>query len=350
MQINQLISIFIRRRWIKLSKWEYWPTSIIYFPVFVYYLYLSIRSGSMLFFTRTNPGIEMGGLFGASKYRQLQHLSDECKPITLLFQPGIKLHVLKYTLYHHGISFPFIIKPDCAERGIGVHLVEDEVYLENILSDISYAFLVQQYIDYEFEAGVFVYKIPGSTAIEIPSLVLKEFLWVKGDGKSNLRELILKHERALMAWPKLSKRLGNKMLKVPAENEVVCLEPIGNHNRGTAFLDGRHLIQADMHVFYSELLQQLPEFYYGRFDLRAPTQQDFLQNKNIKILEVNGVNAEPAHIYDPGASLGKGITTLLQHWKVIYTIARINQKNGNSTQTFREALHHYREWKKASKN
>ncbi|MCC5932037.1 MAG: hypothetical protein JJU28_22520 [Cyclobacteriaceae bacterium] len=342
-----MLSITIRRFWIKLTRWEYWPTWIVYFPVFVYYLYLSLKSGSLLFFTRVNPEMEMGGLFGASKYRQLEHLSDDFKPITLLFQPGIASQDLLDKLNRAGIKYPFILKPDLAERGRGVHLVEDESYLKNLLTKVSYPFIVQEYIQGEFEAGVFVYKIPGNTKIEIPSLVIKEFLTVQGDGRSSLRELMLKKDRALMALPKLSKRLGSKMFEIPPDNEEIHLEPIGNHNRGTKFRDGRHLIHPGMYDFYAGIVRQLPDFFYGRFDLRANSQHVFLQNRNIKILEVNGVNAEPAHIYDPGTSLMSGIVTLLKHWNIIYNIARANQSNGYPLQTYKEALQHYWQWRKA---
>jgi hypothetical protein len=77
--------------------------------------------------------------------------------------------------------------------------------------------------------------------------------------------------------------------------------------------------------------------------------EDFIQGKGIKILEINGVNAEPAHIYDPNAKLFDGIKTLLKHWGIIYQISRENKHLASSTGSIKEALDHYNRWRKIKK-
>jgi len=111
-------------------------------------------------------------------------------------------------------------------------------------------------------------------------------------------------------------------------------------------LDGNHLINSELLNFFDALSYQIPHFHYGRFDLKAPSEEDFMNASGIKFLEVNGVNAEPAQIYDPNARFWKGVRTLLWHWKIIYTISLENKKKGVKPVSFKVAWRHLKEWKK----
>ena len=61
---------------IRLKNWEYWPFGVIQFPVIVYYFWLSARARSFFFFSASNPGIVMGGMFGESKYEVLKKVPE----------------------------------------------------------------------------------------------------------------------------------------------------------------------------------------------------------------------------------------------------------------------------------
>jgi hypothetical protein len=334
--------------YIKLTRWEFWPTRLVYFPVFIYYLWLALRSRSFFFFSLANPRMEMGGLYGASKYKQLRLLPDHLKPKTLFFKNGTRIGQILKQIPLSNINYPLIAKPDRAERGIGVKLITDQVELENYNSSIKSDFLIQEYIDHPFEAGVFFYRMPYEKVGEIPSIVVKEFLSVTGDGRSSIKKLIMKDDRALLAWESLQKCLGKDVNSVLELNEKKMLEPIGNHNRGTKFLNGNNLVSVGLKNLFSDISNHLPDFHYGRFDLKAPSIEDFLKGKNIKIMEVNGVNAEPAHIYDPSTKLADGIKTLLMHWYLIYKISDQNRAMGKRTPTLKEAVYYYKQWKISS--
>ncbi|MEX2593137.1 MAG: hypothetical protein WD426_10190 [Anditalea sp.] len=181
-------------------------------------------------------------------------------------------------------------------------------------------------------------------------MVIKEFLSVAGDGISSVEELIMKNDRALLVWGNLKRHLGEKVKIVLKLNEKKILEPIGNHNRGTKFLNGNKLINDELINILTSISSHLPDFHYGRFDLKAPSLEDFLKGKNIKILEVNGVNAEPAHIYDPSTMLYDGIKTLLAHWNLIYKISDQKRAMGYRPVTLKKAVCHYKEWKRSSRN
>lgn len=329
----------------KLFHWEYWPIWVIYLPVFFYYLFLSLKARNFFFFSMANPEMEMGGLYNCSKYKQLNSIPSEFKPKTLYVKTKTTLSLILTQLLDLNLDFPLIVKPDKGERGIGVSLIHDKNQLKKYLQQSAVDFLVQEFIDGPFEAGLFYYRIPGQPSGVIPSLVKKSFLTVTGDGHSTVKQLIFRIPRArLVANHLLEKEEINPEEILPAGIKKI-LEPIGNHNRGTEFLDGNHLINPDLLYFFDALSCQIPNFHYGRFDLKAPSQEDFSKGWGIKILEVNGVNAEPAHIYDPDARFWKGVRTLLRHWKIIYTISLENKKRGFKPVTFNAAWRHFKEWK-----
>jgi hypothetical protein len=343
------MNMIFKTLYIKMTQWEFWPTKLVYFPVFIYYLWLAIKSRSFFFFSMANPRMEMGGLYSTSKYKQLSLLPDHLKPKTLFFKKDTSIDKIIEQTSLSNITYPFIIKPDRAERGIGVKLITHQAELENYSLMIEADFIIQEYVNYPFEAGVFFYRMPYEKKGKIPSIVIKEFLSITGDGESSIQELIMRNDRALLVWENLKRHLGERVNTVLKINEKRILEPIGNHNRGTKFLNGNKLISAELENLFTNISDHLPDFYYGRFDLKAPGLEDFLRGENIKIMEVNGVNAEPAHIYDPSIKLVKGIKTLLIHWYLIYKISEQNRTVGHRPVTLAEAVYYYKQWKISSK-
>lgn len=337
------ISIRLKRIWLRLTRWEFWPTAIVYLPVLICYPVWALLSRDVFFFSLVNPRMRMGGLYGASKFEGLFHLNADIKPITILCESGVSIDRVKAEMAAAGISFPLIIKPDLGERGKGVEKVLTEVQLARTLPTQTSAFIIQEYLDFPFEAGVFYVRNPGECRGKITSIVVKGFLSVVGDGVQSIREIIVRNNRALLIWEKLAISLKLDWNSIPNAGEVIVIEPIGNHCRGTAFNNGTHLINDQLQTVFEDIAQQLPEFYYGRFDVRAPSEADFIMGKGIKIMEVNGANAEPAHIYEEGASLVTGIWTLLSYWNRMYRIAKSNRSRF-APSTFHEALYAYRQW------
>ena len=122
------------------------------------------------------------------------------------------------------------------------------------------------------------------------------------------------------------------------------LVSIGNHCLGTKFLDGNHLINEKLTASFDRISKQVNGFYFGRYDLRCASLAD-LENGKIKIMELNGCGAEPAHIYHPGASLVKAMKVLITHWKNMYRISVENHKQGVPYLTLREGRAIYKKVK-----
>lgn len=327
-----------KKRWfIKLTNWEYWPFNLIYIPVFFYWIYLSVKARSLLFFSAANPAIESGGMMGESKNRILEQLSDEYKPKTVFISKGESFFNILLKIKNAGVHYPVIAKPDIGERGWKVEKIISDLDLQLYRENSDLDFLIQDFVDDPIELAVMYYRLPGEEMGTINSVTVKEFLKVTGDGKSTIKELMGQNPRAILQLPTLEKIMGDGIQSVPYYDEDVELVPIGNHCRGTKFLNGNHLIDEQMTRVFDRINQSTPGIYFCRYDLKCTSISDLKNGINIKVMEINGVGAEPAHIYDPDFKLWNAYKALFGQWKIIYKISRMNRERGVNYMSIQEA-------------
>jgi hypothetical protein len=323
---------------IRLRHWEYWPFEVVYFPLFFYHIWLSIKARSLFFFSASNPSIETGGLFGESKARILDRISNEFKPTTLFVPASTPIDSIVSWMETSGLTYPIIAKPNVGERGWRVEKIEHKEALVSYLESSPVDFLIQEYVDEPLELGVFYYRMPGQERGVVSSVVQKEFLTIRGNGRDCVENLIRQNERAILQLPALTAKYGNIFHKIPAPGETLTLVSIGNHCRGTKFLDANHLITPALNRVFDQISLSIDGFYFGRYDLRCRSVADLYAGKHIRIMELNGAGAEPAHIYQPGFSLSEAYRVLFHHWRVLYDISRENHRRGVSYMTLREAV------------
>ena len=222
--------------WAKLTRWEFWPFSIFYFPVLFYWTWLVLKTRSLFFFTSSNPGIEFGGMLGESKDKIYKDINPTYIPKTYKLDPNISSKEFAQRLKQESLSFPFILKPDIGERGWMVELIKNQEDLEEYLNKIQVEFLVQEYVSFPIELGVFYYRYPSRENGTVSSIVMKEMLKVTGDGQSTVRQLVLEDVRAKMHLDTLENTNFEILNYVPHYNEQVELVSIGNHCRERHFL------------------------------------------------------------------------------------------------------------------
>jgi hypothetical protein len=329
---------------IRLTHWEFWPFGIVQFPFFIYWLWLSLRARSLFFFSASNPGITMGGMLGESKFEVLKLIPDQYKPKTIFVEhPTTKEEILDL-LFQHQIQFPLIFKPDLGERGFMVKRIFNEHDVDGYVKKIKSNFLIQELIDLPVECGVFYTRFPNESNGKVTSIVMKEMLTVTGNGSSALRELILDNPRAKLQFQVLKEAHADKINKIIPTGEIMELNLIGNHCLGTKFLNGEHLINERLSETFDMVSKQINGFYFGRYDLRCASVEDLYLGK-IKIMELNGCGAEPAHIYHPGFSLWKALGILSTHWKNMFIISVQNNKRGVPYISFSEGKRIYKNFK-----
>jgi hypothetical protein len=158
--------------------------------------------------------------------------------------------------------------------------------------------------------------------------VQKEFLSVEGDGKSTLQELFRQSTRARCHMPMLLKLYKPSLDTIISQGEEVELVSIGNHCRGTTFLNANHLINPALINVFDHISKPVTGFYFGRYDIRVPSLEDLYAGQNIKILELNGANSEPAHIYDPHMPILQAYKHLFSHWHTLFEVSMLNYQRG----------------------
>jgi hypothetical protein len=326
---------FTIQRWL---QYEYWSVYVFYLPFIPVWLYYSIRSLDFLYFTRVNPSVLFGGFLQYSKYGILKHIDPKYTVQSFFFN-----QIPSDNSLPEGLEFPFIYKPDIGERGKDVRIIKSLKEWEAFFPTIKDAYILQEFCDYQTELGILFHRIPGQEA-KVTSIVRKGFLEVVGDGKSTLKELTENHIRAYKNIDLFAERFSEQWNVILPKNESFVLEKIGNHCKGTTFLDDSHKINKSLQKVIDEITEGIPEFYYGRFDLKVSSYKDLYQGKNIKIFELNGVNSEVAHIYDPKHNLWYAYKTIFKELQTVFRIVSIlkDQKNAekSSISEFCKALIH----------
>lgn len=319
----------MQNRMTKILKWEFWPFSVFYLPVYFYWLYLSARAGSLFFFSAANTKMRLGGFFRYSKYNALLDVPENFRPPMLLLNPDelSDFENLLQKINDAQIGFPLILKPDSGERGKQVSLIRSKEELAEQLAGINLRMIIQGFISEPMEFGVLYYRFPGESSGRITSIVQKEFLSITGNGQSSVRELVITHKRYKLFAEHLEEAYPEKMSLIPGKGEKLLLEPIGNHSRGTIFLNANRLITPELTASFDRIAAEMPDFHFGRFDLRAESEEA-LGRGEVKIMEVNGANSEPAHIYHPGESLLRAYRDLFRHWKTLYRVSKACRTRG----------------------
>ena len=331
---------------IKIKSWEFWPIWVIYLPVFFAWLYYAFRLKSFFFFTNVNPKIEMSGFAGESKMGILNQIPNTYKPKDMFVFVNNSLQDVWNKIEEKQIKFPLVAKPDIGERGLSVQVCENVAALKRYQQKASFNFVIQEFIDFPVELAVLYYRKSGEKTGTISSLCQKEFLSVTGNGKDTIRILMQKNIRARLQIKRFEKEKPALLKKILSEKETYTLEPIGNHNKGTTFLDKNHLIDSELTTAFDVLSKQIPELHFGRYDLKCKSIKDLKQLKNFSIMEINGVSAEPAHIYQPGYSFWKAEKALLAQWKVLFEISKVQSFKGIKPMSFKSAISHLKQYKR----
>lgn len=277
-------------------------------------------------------------------------IPEQYIPKTLFFKEGTDKAEILQAVAASGISFPCIAKPDMGGKGRGVQKIYALQEIAGYADKIKMDFLVQEFIPYPEEVGIFYCRMPGEPQGFITGIVAKEFLIVKGDGRSTLTQLIEKDPRYHFQLAALQKIYGEGLNEVLEKDELKNLVPYGNHARGAKFIDVSHWADDIFTKNFDHVCRQIPEFYFGRLDVMYSNFEDLKAGKNFSIVELNGAGSEPTHIYDPGHSLFFAWKEIARHFKLLCAISIENRKKGFRYLTVKEGMQMFKENRAVMKN
>lgn len=321
---------------IRLLHWEYWNSFYVYAPLYAYWLWLSIKARSFFFLSAANPTIRNGGFIMESKYDVYRLMPEKYYPATLRFEAGSGIQDIMRELGASSIRFPCIAKPDIGERGLAVKKIHSEEELREYAAAMPVPFLIQAFVPYAYEAGIFYCRMPGSEKGCITGIVHKEPVAVTGDGRSTLLQLVMLQKRYVLQLNAIKAMHGERLNDVPPDGELVVLVPYGNHSRGSKFTDITYKASPQLLHTIDSLCRQIPGFYFGRLDVRYKDWQSLEDGADWAVIELNGSGSEPTHMYDPKHSLWFAWKEIIRHWNIMYRISMMNVKQGTRFTSFRQ--------------
>ncbi len=75
----------------------------------------------------------------------------------------------------------------------------------------------------------------------------------------------------------------------------------------------------------------MPEFYFGRFDVRYDSLEDLRAGRNFWLIEVNGAGSESTHIWDRTTRLRDAYSFLFFQQRTLFEIGAANRARGFSS-------------------
>jgi len=331
------------------------PNGLFYIPVGLRWLVLAVKYRSLTLPTVSNPMIETGGFWGESKSDIMQQVGTDKQEWLAEFVtlhrngggPQSDLEEALLMMTQKGLNFPIVAKPDVGWQGYGVRLVEDQDHLFQYISSFPAGekMVLQRPVPHDGEAGIFYVRMPGDEHGKIISVTLRYFPYVYGDGVSTLEELIRKNPRSRL---RAGFYLGEKsehmpfekeyLETVPDEGELVRLSFIGSIRVGGLYRNASHLISPELTKCIDQIAISMPEFYFGRFDVRFESTELLKAGKGFSIIEINGAGSEAINAWDPEVPILQLYKELFKTQSMLFKVSDMNRSRGHKPMSVREFL------------
>ena len=335
-----------------LSFFEFWPGWVMYIPVATQWIILSLRYRSLTLPFLANPDLTLSGMTGVGKSELMIQATGRCKATILPWivseidseDPQTQADKWIANAAENGITLPFVCKPDIGCRGFGVKLIKNAQELANNIKAYpkGTAMVCQKLASWEPEVGIFYVKDPVSGQGNVVSMTAKFLPRVTGDGKSTLGELIENDDRAGQLRHQYYERHKKAWDTVPANGQKVQLVFSASHSKGSIFRDACKYITPELNQAVAAIMDDLPNFYYGRLDVKYADLESLQKGETLEIVEINAASSESTHIWDRNTSFGTAIKTLMWQYRTLFNLGAFHRKNGRKTPGLKKFLHHWR--------
>lgn len=320
---------------IERGSLERMPKWLICVPLVVQWLWLGVRYRSFTLPSAANPSITSGGLVGEGKLEYFRDMGPVARASTARYC-AISTHCrpsraeLRQMMADAELMFPVVAKPDLGLCGYGVRRIDDlaalQVYLAAFPADETV--VLQAYLAQEGEAGIFYAREPGMGTGRIIGLALRYFPRVTGDGRRTLDELVAADARAGRLLGSAQHECRHAGQRVPAVGEVVRLATIGSTRVGGLYRDGGQWITPALVAAIDAIARDMPEFHFGRFDVRFDSLPGLAAGRGFTIMEINGAGSEAIQAWDPGVGLLRGFAMIFAKQRALFAIGDAMRRRG----------------------
>lgn len=317
-----------------ISSFEFWPGWLFYLPVVLFWAVLGLRYRSFTLPTAANPRVETGGLCGERKSTVLDQAGSSAArwiaPYAVFVTGEDDVARAMLAMGTAALALPIVVKPNIGCNGTGVRLVESSERLAETLAAFprGVELVLQALVTYEGEAGIFYVREPGAGSGRITSLTLKQAPVLIGDGHSSLAELILQDERSRQIPDIYMPRLAGRLDHVLQPGERFRLVFAGNHCKGSIFSDGCEDITRALTRRVDDIMKDIPDFHFGRMDVRFETRALLRSGEGFRIIEINGVGSEATHIWDRNTRLRAAYRDQFSHYRKAFEIGATMRGRG----------------------
>lgn len=317
------------------SLLERMPKWLICVPLVVQWLWLSLRYASATVPSAANPRITSGGLVGEGKLEYFRGMGALARSLTAahcpVFNDGTATQAaLLHAMRQSDLAFPMVAKPDLGLCGYGVRLLPDMAALNAYLAAFptGETVVLQRYLPQEGEAGIFYARDPATGEGRIIGLALRYFPRVTGDGRSTVAELVAADPRARRIARSPRHQCSVPPSSVPAAGQQVRLATIGSTRVGGLYRDGAALATPELTRAVDTVARDMPEFHFGRFDVRFESLRELAAGRGFTIMEINGAGSEAIEAWDPDTGVMEGFRMIFAKQRLLFAIGAAQRKAG----------------------
>ena len=267
-----------------------WPGWLLYLPVRLGIVLLSLRHRRLTAFASANPALgRIGGFIGDSKsllLRPFQRDSRCCPTLALSLEDTQEERIKEAAAFAACHGFPVVFKPEVAEDGAGLRFVHTQEQLERLVRGAQEDFLLQKFIP-GFEFEVVWRRNPGKDDGRIMALLHKHDVTVRGDGEQTLEELIWLDEVAVSRANLFLRCHARDLNRVIPAGQKVTLNLTGSYGHGARCRHRADLTTVELEAAVTQFAKRFPGLHFARFDLRATSMEDLKAGRFI-VTEVGG--------------------------------------------------------------
>ncbi|MES2186731.1 MAG: hypothetical protein V4505_19415 [Pseudomonadota bacterium] len=314
---------------------ERMPKWLICVPLVCQWLWLALRYHSATLPSAANAAINGGGLIGEGKLEYFQGMGPRARAATArhtaaVAGAGLTDRQMARLLTADGLGFPLIAKPDIGLCGYGVRRVDDMAALQHYLGAFprGETVVLQEYLPQAGEAGIFYVRDPATDRGRITGLALRYFPRVVGDGHRSVDQLVAADPRTRRLAHSPRHQGPAHDTRVPAAAEVVRLATIGSTRVGGLYRDGARHISAELTAAIDTIARDMPDFHFGRFDVRFDSLQDLALGRGFRIMEVNGAGSEAIQAWDPDVPLWRGLGMVFAKQRLLFAVGAARRRAG----------------------
>jgi hypothetical protein len=302
---------------------------------------LSLRHLSPTLPSAANPAMEVGGLWGESKTQGHELFGRTARRAIAPYvefdrSPGDPdaardMVIVRERLAEARLEYPLIAKPDRGYQGWGVKLAQEEAEIREYLTSLppGEGLILQEFISYGGEAGLFYVRHPGDERGRITSLALTYAPHVVGDGTSTLEQLVMSNGVLAKSAAIYRPQHGEAWRQPVPLGEIIILTHARSARLGAVYRDARELVTPALEERIEAIARDIKDFHFGRFDIRFRSVEALQRGEDFFIVELNGAGAEMLHFWDGRFGIIEAYRTLWSQYRTLFALSAENVRRGH---------------------